>query len=842
MIRILFSIVLGIFFFVSLGKAQKSIDFDGINDIMTVSGYKGITGTASRSIEGWIKMATSSTDCPIVYWGINSASQKWVFRTQTTSGTVSGNIRVECNGGYITGSTDLRDNKWHHVAVTWENDGTPSITDALLYVDGVLETTNSSLSWAVNTASSLDVTFGIDQNSNQFKGSMDEFRIWSTVLSPSDIRTWMCKELNSSHPKYSSLEGYWKMDTLAGTVLKDYSTKNRNGALVNGPVWENEGGPVGVESANVYGGSSLYLTHPDGDSLHVSGLAGNPSGVHVYRRNTAPNRNGLPSGVLSYDTSRHWGVHLVNGTNSTANISYYYTSNSHYVNYGLCGIKWLKRSDNSVNNWSNSSALNLGNVLNLTSQSSGEYMLGYEAGGSGAVIASPVKKDTTQACVGDTVTLSSSTLGFQYQWLKNGALMVGDTMSSLKVTQDGNYQMIQSKGSACIDTSNTLAVLFNNHPTVTLTPFASVCISETSVPLQGGLPAGGTYLSPYKLGTDFRVQAAGVGVHKIVYVYQSQFGCGDTASQTIEVLALPNVTISTLDTTCIDSGIINLNGGNPSGGTYYVNGLGSTSFNTNTLGVGKHWVKYEYSDPTNCSNVDSMQLEIFDLPNLQLVLSKDKFCEYDAAYTPNGHSPRGGSFSGPGISAGIFNPSTAGVGKHGLVYTYREPIAGCVNQISDSVEVFPKPTTPVITANGLVLSASGSGAFQWYDKNGKIIGETNSTYTAFFNGKYKVEVTANGCRSDMSEEFDINYVGLTENVPQRVGVFPNPFNDRIRVQLNTSGDFVKYQLVSMDGRIVLQGDFSSDNSVINTSMVENGSYIFRIEQNGQKTMFPLVKQ
>ena len=820
--------------------AQKSISLDGVNDNVQTN-YEGVRGDTNRTFESWIYVPSNapSRNLVIMDYGRNAVGSRNTFLVNTSRGLSFTSGGTNANMG--TSANAVPYNKWVHVAFVLDN-GT-----GYMYVDGIqiatanLSTVNTPVS---GTYYNLRLGYRVPGGSNlNFSGKMDEVRIWNEALSVQEIRSWMCKEVNNSHPKYSNLQGYWKMDTLSGTMVKDYSVNSRNGTMMNGPVWVNNGGPVGTASANVYGGSSAYLTHSDGDSLRISSISGSPSGVHVYYREGIPNRTGLPSGILSFDTSRHWGVHIVGGSNPSYKADYYFTQNQHYQTNGLCGVKWLTRNDNSVQNWSNSNAVSGGNVLTLTSQPSKEYILGYETSGSGPVISSPVNQDTTFGCIGDTVVLST-TLNplFQYQWLVNGQVSVGDSTNTLKTFADGQYRLIQRKGSACIDTSNTLTVLFNNIPNVSLAPFASVCVSEFSIPLQGGLPAGGSYQSPYVSGNDFIVKTAGVGKHKIIYTYQSSVGCGDTASQYIEVMPLPSVSVNVLDTTCIDSGQISLTGGLPIGGVYFVNGVQSTNYNTSTLGLGKHWMKYEFTDSNNCKNADSTQIEIFDLPNLQLVLSKDKFCEYDAAYTPNGHSPRGGSFSGPGISAGIFNPSTAGVGKHGLVYTYREPIAGCVNQISDSVEVFPKPTTPVITANGLVLSASGSGAFQWYDKNGKIIGETNSTYTAFFNGKYKVEVTANGCRSDMSEEFDINYVGLTENVPQRVGVFPNPFNDRIRVQLNTSGDFVKYQLVSMDGRIVLQGDFSSDNSVINTSMVENGSYIFRIEQNGQKTMFPLVKQ
>ncbi|MBN2682392.1 MAG: T9SS type A sorting domain-containing protein [Bacteroidales bacterium] len=49
-------------------------------------------------------------------------------------------------------------------------------------------------------------------------------------------------------------------------------------------------------------------------------------------------------------------------------------------------------------------------------------------------------------------------------------------------------------------------------------------------------------------------------------------------------------------------------------------------------------------------------------------------------------SPAGGYFSGLGISASVFNPSTAGVGTHSIVYSYMNT-GGCVSTYSQEVEV-----------------------------------------------------------------------------------------------------------------------------------------------------------
>jgi hypothetical protein len=165
---------------------------DGIDDQVNIVGYKGITGTGDRTIAAWIRTASNNPalNKGIVSWGANASTQKWTFRVQTGNGT-PGAIRIEANGGFFVGNTVVTDGEWHHVAVTWANDGTPDIQDAKLYVDGVLDADFNSLdtppsasqSVAINTASSADVRIGDNfQLTHNWDGWMDDVRIYDEAL------------------------------------------------------------------------------------------------------------------------------------------------------------------------------------------------------------------------------------------------------------------------------------------------------------------------------------------------------------------------------------------------------------------------------------------------------------------------------------------------------------------------------------------------------------------------------------------------------------------------------------------------------------------------------------
>jgi len=161
------------------GVYGNALDFDGLDDYVKISGYKGVTGTASRTCAAWIK--TDSGD-EILSWGGDGTGEKWTFRVQS-----GGLIRLEVSGGAIGGSTIVNDGFWHHVAAVFLNDGTPDVSDVKLYVDGIEESTTSA-GQAINTAGVYDVKIGIFGSSGRyFNGLIDDVRIYDRALSQDEI-------------------------------------------------------------------------------------------------------------------------------------------------------------------------------------------------------------------------------------------------------------------------------------------------------------------------------------------------------------------------------------------------------------------------------------------------------------------------------------------------------------------------------------------------------------------------------------------------------------------------------------------------------------------------------
>jgi hypothetical protein len=86
-----------------------------------------------------------------------------------------------------------------------------------------------------------------------------------------------------------------------------------------------------------------------------------------------------------------------------------------------------------------------------------------------------------------------------------------------------------------------------------------------------------------------------------------------------------------------------------------------------------------------CDSVIAVNLTVNPLPSVTLTLAVDTVCDDDAPFILTGGSPAGGGYSGPGVSAGTFDPGVAGAGTHTIIYMYVDS-NGCAN--SDSAVIF----------------------------------------------------------------------------------------------------------------------------------------------------------
>ncbi|GAA3575791.1 LamG-like jellyroll fold domain-containing protein [Snuella lapsa] len=212
----------GVTFTTDAAKGQVA-NFDGAS-YLSISQYEGELATNARSITAWIKTTASGNS--IVSWGVASSSTKWTFRLEST-----GELRLEVGGGYTVGSTNVADGQWHHVACTFEDDGSPNVSDVKLYVDGQLETVSPN-AVTINTTNGGDVKIGADHLNRYFTGQLSDVRIYSEALTAQDISA-----MNALPPTADFISNLTSIEEGNSVDFSDVSTGNPTSWL-----WSFQGG------------------------------------------------------------------------------------------------------------------------------------------------------------------------------------------------------------------------------------------------------------------------------------------------------------------------------------------------------------------------------------------------------------------------------------------------------------------------------------------------------------------------------------------------------------------------------------------------------------------------
>ena len=169
-----------------LGKKGKALSLsNGSGHIVT--NWPGVDADRPRTIQCWIKCPPHRITGAIAEWGVPLiSSTKWrvgLNPEAQNEGGVQGALRTEFGFGYVIGSTDLRDNQWHHIVSIYDGSGIGNPDSIQLYVDGKREVISAyranEIDTMLNDPASEPLTIG-----KKFVGMIDELKIIQGVIPP----------------------------------------------------------------------------------------------------------------------------------------------------------------------------------------------------------------------------------------------------------------------------------------------------------------------------------------------------------------------------------------------------------------------------------------------------------------------------------------------------------------------------------------------------------------------------------------------------------------------------------------------------------------------------------
>jgi hypothetical protein len=220
---------------------------------------------------------------------------------------------------------------------------------------------------------------------------------------------------------------------------------------------------------------------------------------------------------------------------------------------------------------------------------------------------------------------------------------------------------------------------------------------EWTVQSAGGLQ-GGTLSSSTSRTPTFTAVAAGTYVFKVRATQQTAPFCVDSALVTVSVSAAQTCPTVPTQSICAQSGSLTYAASSPAAAdvTYSwsvnngaslqsANGLQSVLVSAGDISFDLS-LTLDYQNSQLQDLVCSYQVPVYPLPVVSTG-SYGPYCAGTASVTLGG-SPAGGSWSGDGVSGGVFTPAVAGV--YSVTYDYTDQ-NGCSASASTSIVVKNKP-------------------------------------------------------------------------------------------------------------------------------------------------------
>ena len=191
------------------GRWERALQLDG--KIFAKAPFPGIGKRAPRTVAFWVKVPA---DAPLpdagamLAWPLGSAGRgiEIGWNRNPLDGAL-GALRTSAARVSLTGTTPLRDSRWHHLAVVFspkqKADAAPQIRQ---YVDGRLDglatrrngkrargaqAENAELAGSAEEALWIGCNLGGRESAGHFRGALDELFVADRVLTPPEIRHLM---------------------------------------------------------------------------------------------------------------------------------------------------------------------------------------------------------------------------------------------------------------------------------------------------------------------------------------------------------------------------------------------------------------------------------------------------------------------------------------------------------------------------------------------------------------------------------------------------------------------------------------------------------------------------
>jgi PKD repeat protein len=350
------------------------------------------------------------------------------------------------------------------------------------------------------------------------------------------------------------------------------------------------------------------------------------------------------------------------------------------------------------------------------------------------------------------------------------------------------------------------------------------------------------------------------GTKTVKYIATSQFGCTDSISKIIVILASPEAAFTNGPVCNVKPVIFNNSSVEPSGistGFLWDFGDGNTSFSKNPQhnfsDLGKKIITLVASGSNGCSTIIQKEITVLQQPIVN-------FEALDACIGSNiiftNKTIGGGLINykwnfGDGDSSVLFSPIKKYGGSTASTYNVTlkaKNIGGCEDIITLPVNIREAPSC------GFTFKSAGTGGFefiftpnvmsypfyQWSFEGGGSSNAASPKHKFQADGKYRVRAfmkTVDGCEClDTSQFVLVNHVGVSNfNMEKSFKIFPNPNTGSFTIELDNPEKDFAIEVYDVMGKFVLKVERVEKVNLIDLHAA-SGIYLVKVKNGGAAWM------
>ena len=365
-------------------------------------------------------------------------------------------------------------------------------------------------------------------------------------------------------------------------------------------------------------------------------------------------------------------------------------------------------------------------------------------------VASSTNPSACSTNTGSVSITGSGTGTLSWTGAATGSMSVSGFPVSVPNLGAGAYTFTLTSALGCSSATSSTSLTDPGAPTPPVITASSLILCQGgTITLASSYSTGNTWSEG---STTPSITVASAGTYSVSV---TQAGCTST-SNPVTITNSPSFIVDAgLDTSLCEGESITLTGSAPGGVTLvWDNGVSDgvsfipTASTTYTL---------TGTDGNSCQQTDQIVVTVNSIPTVSFS-PLGMVCDYNPVFTLVGGSPAGGTYSGTGVSGGMFNPAVAGLGTFVITYDYTDgmgcsasaqstivvdPCLSIDETASETIQLYPNPSTGIV----LLTTTVACPKAELFDEAGRLLKTITNLYTettldlsTFSNGQYVLRV------------------------------------------------------------------------------------------------------